>query len=163
MSISSAPLATASDVSAIFTSSNDCDDGKAPDTQATFTDDTSSTARTTPAKLGYTHMAATLGREGKRSSKSLTLCVKRATDDGESVDLSVVRSMVLNRKVCTSLVLFSAKCSSRIFCTAAATASSEVVTALASMTCVYLSVFCSLIVVCVNYVISGYLCVCLYP
>ncbi len=107
MSISSAPLATASEVSAIFTSSNVCDEGKPPLTHAIFTSLTSSTVRTTAAKLGYTHMAATLGSEGNFSAKLFTASVKRATLWGESVLLRVVRSMELNRKRYTSLLLFS--------------------------------------------------------
>ena len=138
MSISSAPFATASEVSAIFTSSNDWLDGKAPDTHAIFTPDTSSTVRTTAAKLGYTQIAATLGSDGKSSSKLFTASVNFATDEGESVLLSVVRSMQLRRVRYTSLLWFSAKCSSSIFFTASATVASLSVTVLCAIACSHL-------------------------
>ncbi len=67
-----APSATASWVSATFTSIRLCDEGKLPQTLVISTPSTSSELRTRFTKTGNTHTAATWGRSGCVESILLT-------------------------------------------------------------------------------------------
>ena len=97
ISISSAPSPRAKAVSATFTSVKVCEVGKPPDTAAIFTEDTSRLARTVPAKLGYTQIAATLGISGCSSSKSFTRLVNLVIESVLSSVCNEVRSIQLNK------------------------------------------------------------------
>ena len=106
ISISSAPSPRAKAVSATFTSVKVCEVGKPPDTAAIFTEDTSRLARTVPAKLGYTQIAATLGISrmllfeivhsfGKLSNRiGIILCMQRSQIDTAEQKLIYIGSTV---------------------------------------------------------------------
>ena len=69
MSISSAPSSTANLVSANFTARVDCPDGKAVETDATFTDVPKSAVLAVLTIDGKTHTAATVGKLGYESCR----------------------------------------------------------------------------------------------
>ena len=142
ISISSAPSPRAKAVSATFTSVKVCEVGKPPDTAAIFTEDTSRLARTVPAKLGYTQIAATLGISGCSSSKSFTRLVNLVIESVLSSVCNEVRSIQLNKNLYTSGVLFVAKLSHTIFSTADATCASSKSVLYRLNISSYLSIFC---------------------
>ena len=142
ISISSAPSPRAKAVSATFTSVKVCEVGKPPDTAAIFTEDTSRLARTVPAKLGYTQIAATLGISGCSSSKSFTRLVNLVIESVLSSVCNEVRSIQLNKNLYTSGVLFVTKLSRTIFSTAAATCASSKSVLYRLNISSYLSIFC---------------------
>src|SRR3954453_19103997 len=94
MSISAAPAATASRVSATLTASDVWPDGKPVATEATATPVPRSASAATPTSAGYTQTAAQDGISGRDGSGTTAFAHRWRTFQGVSEPSSVVRSII---------------------------------------------------------------------